>query len=84
MDGDEEWQPSTATEGDVLQGAAGATTLPERRSSVSAPSDAPTINLSQTLSYPQTSPSIYMTVLPCETGFDFKAQAIVHGSSREC
>ena len=23
MDGDEEWQPSTATEGDVLQGAAG-------------------------------------------------------------
>ena len=80
MDGNEERQPSTATEGDVLEGAAGATTSPERRSSVSTPSHAPTINLSQTLSYSQTSASIYMTVLPCETGFDSKAQAIVHGS----
>ena len=63
MDGDAERQPSTATEGDVLQGAAGATT-PRRRCNVSAPFGAPTINPSQTLSYPQTSTS----------------QAIVHGS----
>ena len=55
-----------------MQGAAGAATLPERRSGVSAPSDTPTINPSQT------SASIKMTVLPCETRFDAREQATEH------
>ena len=79
MDGDEE-QPSTIIEGDVSQGVAADVTLSERRSHGSDQPDAPMINPSQTLSYPQISASTFLTVLPCETGFDSLAQAVVHGS----
>ena len=70
MDGDEERQPPTDNVAEVLQGAAEDPTHMERQSSVRAQSDVPTTDASQTLSHPQTSASIYMTVLPCETGFD--------------
>ena len=42
--------------------------------------DNPPDAASSTLSYPSTSASSCMTVLPVETEFDSKAQAVVHGS----
>ena len=35
---------------------------------------------SQAMLHPQISASIFLSVLPCETGFDSLAQAVVHGS----
>ena len=79
MDSDEE-QPSMITKADTLQGAAGAATPPERRSSGSDPADVSMDNSSQAMLHPQISASTYFTILPCESGFDSMAQAVVHGS----
>ena len=77
--GDEE-QPSTITEVDALQGAAGAATPVERRSSGSDPPDVSMYNSSQAMLHPQMAASTYLTVLPCKTGFDSLSQAVEHGS----
>ena len=73
MDDAEERHLPTDNEGEALQGA-------DECSAAKVQSDVSATNDSQTSSLPQTYACIYMTVLPCETGFDSEAQAIVHWS----
>ena len=61
--------------GGVLQAADGATVPPE-----GTPSEAPTSTSSPPFSYPWTSASNYITVLPGENECDSKVQTVVHGS----
>ena len=74
MDDAEEVTPPTDNEGEVLQGADGS-------SAARVQPDVSTDSETQTSSHLQTSASMYMTVLPCVTGFDSKGAG---DRTREC
>ena len=64
----------------LLPGASASTTSCERPSSEIDQPDVSMNNSSQAVVHRQISASTYLTVFPCEPGFNSQAQAVVHGS----